>query len=573
MPLLRTLLIFLLDLLRVPFLPFLVVRRGLARRSVRWVELDLEGTVYFFSPRQSFLRRFLRARHRAPFVTVRGVGRAIDAALELPHVHGFVVKLRRLRGGWAAIDALRDDLLRIAAAGKELVVHLPEGGTLRELYLASAGTRILLGPEGTLSLGGLSVQSRYVKQALDRLGVELEVHRRAEYKSALESVSADAMSEENRRQLTEMLEAFYGAVVEAIARARGARPEDVRAILDRPFVRPDQLVAAGLADGLAYEDELAGVLEPGERTRTTPLGRAARIGRARLFLPLRRPPTFALIRVEGTIVDGDGGRAWFPTLRDEIRRARADRQIAGVLLFVDSPGGSAQASDLLHREIVRLREKKPVVAYFANVAASGGYYIGVGAPEIVAGPLTITGSIGVIAARVAAASLFEKLGVKTEVVQTSPHADLFGPHRHATPDEHAMFEDFVEAHYAAFVCKVAEGRGRTPEEVEPLARGRVYTGAAAHALGLVDALGGLEVALDRLAARAWLSPRARRELELVHLGRGRAPVPEPPREVVEAARLLGLDLVLDLLNLAHMGGSVLYYAPGLPFEAQSKESW
>jgi protease IV len=569
---LRTLLILAANLILVGLAPFRVLLRYRAKRRVRWVALELEGAVHFLSPHQSFLRRILRARHHAPYVTLRALERSIDAALELPNVTGFVVKVRRIRGGWAAVDALRDDLSRIVRAGKSLVVHLPEGGSLRELFVASAGTKIVVAPESTLTLGGLSVEARYVKGALDKLGVEVEVHRRAEFKSAAEFVSADAMSEESRAQLTELLESFYGAVVEAVAASRGTSLEVTRALLDQPLLRPEQALEAGLVDALAYEDELPSLLEPDrERPKLVSIARARRLVRSRMLLPLGRPPRFALIRVEGTIVDSESSRAGLPHLREAVRRARAERSVRGVLVFVDSPGGSAHASDLIHRELVRLREKKPVVAYFADVAASGGYYLGVGAQEIVSGRLTITGSIGVLAARVAAVDLMSRMGVRTEVVRTSPHADLFSPHRRTTEAERALFEEHVEAHYRAFVGKVAEGRGRPPEEIEPVARGRVYTGAAARDLGLVDALGGLSLAVKRLAERAGVPDRLLPHVELVHLPQrtGTAPVPEPPSATRAAARALGLGSLMDVLILAQKGESMLYYAAGLPIEADS----
>jgi protease IV len=569
---LRTLLILAANLILVALVPFRTVMRYRAKRRVRWVALELEGAVHFLSPRKSVLRRLLRARHHAPYVTLRGLERSIDAALELPNVTGFVVKVRRIRGGWAAVDALREDLGRIVRAGKSLVVHLPEGGSLRELFVASAGTKIVVAPESTLTLGGLSIEARYVKGALDRLGVEVEVHRRAEFKSAAEFVSADTMSEESRTQLTELLESFYGAVVEAVAASRGMSHAATRALLDQPLLRPAQALDAGLVDALAYEDELPSLLEPdGSPPKLVAIGRARRLTRSRLLLPFTRPPRLALIRVEGTIVDSESSRAGLPHLREAVRRARAERSVRGVLVVVDSPGGSAHASDLLHRELVRLREKKPVLAFFADVAASGGYYLGVGAQEIVAGRLTITGSIGVLAARVAAVDLMSRIGVLTEVVRTGPHADLFGPHRRTTEAERALFEEHIEAHYRAFVGKVAEGRGRPPEEIEPVARGRVYTGAAAHDLGLVDTLGGLSLAVRRLAERAGVPDRLVPHVELVQLPQrtGTAEVPEPPSPVRTAARALGLGPLADLLIFAQKGESMLYYAPGLPIEAES----
>jgi protease-4 len=184
-----------------------------------------------------------------------------------------------------------------------------------------------------------------------------------------------------------------------------------------------------------------------------------------------------------------------------IRRAREDKRVLGVILHIDSPGGSALASDRMHHELVRLAKEKPLVACMANVAASGGYYVAVAAHTIVAQPTTITGSIGVVAARLVLEPLLERLGVSTEVVKRGAHADLMMPTRPLTSEEREVLQRELEGVYRAFVGVVAEGRKRTFEEIDALAQGRVWSGADAHARGLVDELGGFDTALDLVRAR------------------------------------------------------------------------
>jgi protease-4 len=234
------------------------------------------------------------------------------------------------------------------------------------------------------------------------------------------------------------------------------------------------------------------------------------------------------------------------------------------VLYVDSPGGSALASDLIHRELLRLREKKPVVTCMGDVAASGGYYVAAATERIVAQPLTITGSIGVIAGRLLARDLLAKVGVRTEVIRTAPHADMFSIARDADAEEQRILDAQVATHYDAFVRLVAEGRNRPLEEIEPLARGRVWSGAAARERGLVDRLGGLDAAIDEVRTRVKASERVRRRLEpkLIHESRGPLP-PIPPSATLAAATELVPDL-LELARLLRSGSGVMFYATGIP---------
>jgi protease-4 len=231
-------------------------------------------------------------------------------------------------------------------------------------------------------------------------------------------------------------------------------------------------------------------------------------------------------------------------------------------LWVDSPGGSAEASDLIHREVVRVKEKKPVVAYFGEVAASGGYYVAAHANAIVAQPLGLTGSIGVVSARLLASTLLDRIGVRTEVLRTGPHADFHSPHRPLSDAERAILDRELDAFYEAFVALVADGRGRPVEEIEPLARGRVWLAADAHQRGLVDELGGMEVAIERLKRSIDLPERALTRIRPMVVASYRLDAPPPTAQlklhhpVLEGAR--------DLALLLAEGPSVLYHAISLP---------
>lgn len=601
---LRRILFLLLNLLLVLAFVFRFIARRVLRRRARWLRVDLRGEVRFLSRRKNYTRFLPGFAPPVREVDLRELERSVDAALKLPAVEGVIIVIHPLGGGYAAIASLRDLLLKISAGGKRSIVFLPRGGGMKELLAASAGDEIILGEGATLMLGGLSASTRYMKGALDKLGVDITVHRRAEYKSALEPYANESMSEEQREQSSLLLGGIADEIVRSIANARHLEPAEVEAILARPLVSPDEALELGLVDRVAYEDELEQIIgdeegEPSEvadpappepkalnkpqardkknelKLRPLPLSVATKIVEPQDFLPMRSLPLIALIRVEGAIMDGGQSRASYDRLKRALRWARAAKPIHGVLLYIDSPGGSAQASELIHREIIRLREKKPVVAYFGSVAASGGYFVGVGAQKIFASPLSVTGSIGVIAAKPSLARAYEKLGIRVETVKTAPSADFFALHRAHRPEESEAFEAFVDEHYRRFISFVAEGREQDFDTIEQKARGRVYLGSAAYELGLIDGLGGLSLAIDELK-RAIGIPEGIKVGLIEPRERGlRAPLPEPPRLARELAREFGVpglvDPLIEYIGLATSRDPMLYYEPALSGLFQANE--
>jgi protease-4 len=361
--------------------------------------------------------------------------------------------------------------------------------------------------------------------------------------------------------------------VRAIADGRKVDEERARALVDGAPYMGAEAVSAGLVDGTAYEDELPARLADGGKK--PPVRHADGYLRARTALrpgALRSRGVIAVVRVHGTIAGG-GGLPFRSMAIDErvisaIRIARASPRVRGVVLHVDSPGGGAFASDRIHHELVQLALDKPLVACMGNVAASGGYYVAAPAHAIVAQPTTITGSIGVIAARFVIDPLLARLGVATEVLQRGAHARLLDPFLPLGDDDRAALDRELEHVYRAFLAVVAAGRRRPVSEIEPLAGGRVWTGADAHGHGLVDKLGGFEVALDVVRERiGWGADRLR--VAVVRPPRKPFPVLDPPEQ--KAARLLadGLSLVatgldLDATVLALRGERVLALAASLP---------
>jgi len=432
----------------------------------------------------------------------------------------------------------------------------------RELYVASAADRLYLAPQATITLLGLSAQSHYLKPLLDRVGIEVEPFARKEYKTAAERVSRDSMSEPQREQLQALIDGHTTALLEALSQRVGTTPEQARGLFEVGVFRGQDAIDARLADALAYEDELPDKLGVDEKKGIIEGDRYLGFNEAKLFVPMRRPTYIAVVAIKGAISESGAPTGRRASIVSALRHARRDRRALGVLLWVDSPGGSAEASDLIHREVVRVKEKKPVVAYFGEVAASGGYYVAAHANAIVAQPLGLTGSIGVVSARLLASALLDRVGIRTEVLRTGPHADLFSPHRPLSDDERAIMNRELDAFYDSFVGLVADGRGRSFEDIEPLARGRVWLAADAHRHGLIDELGGMDTALDRLKASIDAPARLRERLRPMVVASYRLEPPPPSARLgLEGSVFEGLR---DLAVLLSEGPSVLYHVLSIP---------
>ncbi|MCU0671712.1 MAG: signal peptide peptidase SppA [Myxococcota bacterium] len=578
----RTLFALVANLVRLPFFPLWWLARTLARPRPRWIALTIRDRVVEIAPPRAFWMRFVPGLETRVPTSLRALRLLADHVEKDPRLEGVVVTLPALAMPWARAQSLRDVLVRFRAAGKRVVVHLPDGGGHVTLFVASAASEILLAPGATLSTLGLAAEVRHVRDALAKIGVEVEPFTCGEYKTALERFTHASMSDAQREQLEVLLRGHERALANALAE-RGLVGEAFDAIFELGLHRGRAAIDAKLVDGLAHADEVRLALAPKPPLRSRapeatsadaptskppppPMPAGAYLGyhEARFFRRLRRAPHVALVSIEGTILPGPKSARWIAALRE----ARRDPRVRGVVLRVDSPGGSALTSEQLHREVLRLREKKPVVACFDGVAASGGYYLATHAHAIVAQPTTITGSIGVVSARLLARELLGRVGVRTEVVRTRAHADMSSPARTLDDAERAILRRELDATYALFVERVAEGRGMAPENVLTLAGGRVWSGADAADRGLVDRLGGLPAAHAEVLSR--LPPHERTlPLEPLRPPRGDVPPAEPPA-VVEAfvggGRALLAQLAPELEAVALSSGAerALLWAPELP---------
>lgn len=527
--------------------PLRMLRRAYAARRGAFVEIVIDGPVVEVPHRATFLNR------RGPTLALEAVRDVISIAGVDPRVQGFLFRFKSFHAATATATSLRDVVLAARATQKRVVAYLPHGGGTLATYVASAAERVLVGPETHLELLGFAVEAPYVKGALDLAGIEPEVFAKGQYKTAGEFLVAGEMSAPQKEQVGALLDVAYDVVTTGLSQGRQVPVEQVRSWIDRGAWSATNAIHVRIVDAVCYEDELATALD-GTRPKGAPIVSAKRYLRRRRprFVRFFRPPYIAVVEVSGPIVSGRP-LSLVPIAADDaitrtLRAAAEDPRAKGVVLSISSRGGSALASDRILHAVQKLGEKKPVIAYLGDVAASGGYMIAIGAPRIIAQEATITGSIGVIAARMVLGPLLAKVGIVVEVVKRGERADSMSPIRHFTDPERADFQLHLDEIYRSFLNAVAVGRKRSVEEIEPLAGGRVWSGRHALAHGLVDRLGGFDVALAEL--RAQLGQRGQM-LQPVVLGHEHMERPRIPIRLVNVlARGLGIEPLLDAATLA-----------------------
>lgn len=536
-----------LDLVLLALLPLRLVRRWRAAPQGAWLEVKIDGGLTEVARRVPFWQR----RHQP--VALHSLRRVLAAVRADTRVTGVLFRIDALRVGSARATSLRDLLLALRAAGKKVAVYLPHGGGTLATYVASAADQVLLGPETHLELTGFAIEATYLRGLLDRAGIEPEVFAKGRFKTAGEFLEKKSMSDAQREQLGAVLDVAHQTLVDGLASGRSVERAVAASWVDQGPWSARAALEAGLVDGVVYPDELAARLEPARAAGARVIPAAAYLRRRTLrFVPLRRPRHVAVVEVVGPIVS-DAPLSLVPVAAEEpvcrtLRQAREDRRAAGAVVVVSSRGGSALASDRMLRELTLLAKEKPVAVYMGDVAASGGYMIAVGAPTIVAQPTTVTGSIGVIAARMSAEPLLSRIGVAVEVVKRGARADMMNPARSLSGDERSALERQLEEIYRAFLEVVARGRGRSVEQIEPLAGGRVWSGRDAHQHGLLDRLGGFDVALADVVHR--IGPSGDR-LEPVVVGPEHFGPPGPLARLIRGgAQALRFDGVVALAEIA-----------------------
>lgn len=466
---------------------------------------------------------------RGDSLTVREVAAALERAAEDERVQGVLFRLAGVGMGFGQLQELRDAVLAFRESGKAAVAFADTFGEFGPgnggYYLATAFDEIAMQPSGDVAITGLSARTQFFRGALDKLGIVPRLDGREEYKTFKNTFTETGYTEPHRESLETVLGSLFGQMVRAVAEARGLAETDVRNLMDKAPLSAEEARDAGLLDRLAYWDQVQEALR--ERLGETPRGVDLAGYLRRVGDPHKEGPELALVVAEGGIQRGRSGYnpltgeliMGSETVAGAIRSAADDEDVRGILLRVNSPGGSYIGSDTIWREVVRAESLgKPVVVSMADVAGSGGYFISMPAHRIVAQPGTITGSIGVFAGKLITREFWNRLGVSFEELHTSDNGDFWSPLKDYDKEQWRQFQAWLDRAYDDFTGKVARGRNLSPERVKEIAKGRVWTGEDALALGLVDALGGYPRALELLKEAADIAPESS-----VHL----RPFPQP----------------------------------------------
>jgi len=446
---------------------------------------------------------------------VRSVTRALLAAAKDDRIAGVFLTGHLapdgLGTGYAALKEVRAALLAVKAAHKPVVVHLELADT-RDFYLAAGADEIALDPFGAVFTPGLASEPMFFAGAMEKYGVGVQVTRVGKYKSAVEPFTRQDMSPESREQLQKLLDDLWQELRADVAADRGLKPEDLQALADSEgLIRADAAKKAGLVTRIAHRDEILDELKDrtGRKGSDQPFKQVSLADYASLMDDKNSPPSgkrVAVVYAEGTIVDGEGATGEVGGVRfaRELRLLRQDDSVKAIVLRVNSPGGSVTASEQIGRELQLARAVKPVVVSMGSYAASGGYWISADATRIFAENSSITGSIGVFGLQFDVKKLANSFGVTFDSVKTGKFADLETITRPKTPEEMAVTQAVVDWIYDQFIARVAEGRKLDPAKVRDIAQGRVWSGAAALPLGLVDEIGGLDAALAYAAKQGGL---------------------------------------------------------------------
>ena len=452
----------------------------------------------------------------------------LQRAADDDRIAGVVLRINSPSIGWAKLNDFRQAIGRVRAKGKKVYAWFNSGST-KDYLLASACDKILMPEPGTLMMLGVRAEVSFYKNLFDKLSLKADMLHVGEFKSAGEPYTRTHMSKPFRQEMEEILDDYYRQIVEMVAAGRKLAPVKVKAAIDSGPHSAADAKKLGLIDQVAYEDELEAIIRADSKAQSVKLVR--RYGRKKRdtdfsgfagFIKLMNlmmgleprqsggfRPRIAVIHADGMIMTGrstssllGGNLLGSETIIKAVRKASADPKVKAIVLRVNSPGGSALASDLMWRAIEKV--DKPFIVSMGDVAASGGYYISMGADRIFAEPGTLTGSIGVVGGKIALKGLYEKIGITTDVIQRGRNNGLLSSHDGFSASERVAMVRLLHETYRQFTRKAARGRHMKVEQLEKLARGRVYTGAMAIKIGLVDQLGTLEDAIAYAKRKAGL---------------------------------------------------------------------
>ena len=451
---------------------------------------------------------------------LRTVTRALRAAAKDDRVAGVFITgdlaPAAFGSGYAALKEVRGALDDFRASGKPITAYLTYA-TTKSYYLASAASDLAIDPYGVILMPGLASEPAFFAGAFEKYGINVQVTRVGKYKSAVEPFTRREMSPENREEIQKLLNDIWGGLVADIGVSREVTPDKIQATVDAEgLIRPKVAKDNKLVDRVAYRDEIyeglkaktgrTGSKEPFKQITLADYAKVAKDNTG-----VTKANGIAVVYAEGEIVDGEGdtGEVGGTKFSRELRKLRQDENVKAIVLRVNSPGGSASASEVIQREIRLIKKVKPIVVSMGTYAASGGYWISAYGDRIFAEPTTITGSIGVFGIQFDVQKLANNFGITFDSVKTGKFADALTISRPKTPEELAVLQRMVDWIYSEFIGKVAEARKLEPAKVEEIAQGRVWSGSEAKELGLVDEIGGLNTAIAYAAEKAGLSANYR----------------------------------------------------------------
>ncbi|HYJ88185.1 MAG TPA: signal peptide peptidase SppA [Pyrinomonadaceae bacterium] len=466
--------------------------------------LRLDGTLPDYVYADSLASRFLGA----PSQSMTGLGEQLKKAKSDKRIGAVILDIKSLDSGWGKADELREAIFDFRKSNKRIYAYL-ESSTNKEYYVATACNRIYVPPVSELNVNGLDTQTLFYRGALDKFGVVIDTYQIGKYKNAPEQYTRKNMSAGQREVTNSILDDQFGRYVDAIANGRIKTQDEVRALIDRAPLGASEALKQDLIDGALYHEEVEKIVKKALGYRDNQKLELKTDEEYRRVSPeslgLNQGERIAVIYVTGAIGPGKSSDGAFfedptagsDTLVKAIEEARDDDSVKAIVLRVDSPGGTTTASDLIWGAVESAKLKKPIVVSMSDFAASGGYYIAANANRIIAQPSTLTGSVGVYASKSVVKGLYDMLGVTTEHVSRGKNAAIFRDNEQFTREERALFEGQLKTfYYDKFLPKVAKGRNRDVGYVDSIAQGRVWSGAQAKEVGLVDEFGGLDRAVE-----------------------------------------------------------------------------
>jgi protease IV len=491
------------------------------------LRINIDGTIVE-REKENFFKDFgkLEAFGDAGGLAVNTFIKKIDYAKTDNKVKGIYLHVKNLQAGLASVEAFRDALADFKKSGKFIYCYSEDFGQL-EYYLASVSTKIFLNPQGNIDWKGLSMRPIFFKRAFEKLDLDIEVFRHGKFKSAVEPFVLDKMSEANRYQAETYLNSIWDQMLIGISESRKLPVSNLKNMADRLAVRYPEDALGNLVDALRYEDEVMSELKKKIALKDNDKMKFIDFDKYEIKNKIKDidvKDKVAVIYAVGQISGGDGDDESIGSdrLARTIREARLDDKVKAIVLRVNSPGGSALASDVIWREVSLAKKVKPVVVSMGDLAASGGYYISCAADKIFAEPNTITGSIGVFGLIPnIQRMLSNKFGITVDTVNTNKYSDIGGGLRKSTEFEYNFIQNSVERVYDVFTKRVAEGRNMTQAQVDSIGQGRVWTGTDALKINLVDELGGMDKAVAYAVKKAKL-----KEYKIVELPKQKSPFDE-----------------------------------------------